>query len=69
MHDADLCVVMNSMQQWHPDRWTRTPSLLGEAKRRFQQIQEAYAGMVLGIVVSYLEIFGFGLIFPFVILM
>ncbi|XP_057419664.1 uncharacterized protein LOC130713860 [Lotus japonicus] len=29
--------------QWHPDRWTRTPSLLGEAKRKFQQIQEAYA--------------------------
>ncbi|GLT94462.1 hypothetical protein SLE2022_122010 [Rubroshorea leprosula] len=29
--------------QWHPDRWTRTPSLLGEAKRRFQQIQEAYS--------------------------
>lgn len=29
--------------QWHPDRWTRTPSLLGEAKQRFQQIQEAYS--------------------------
>lgn len=29
--------------QWHPDRLTRTPSLLGEAKRKFQQIQEAYA--------------------------
>ncbi|XP_022776382.1 dnaJ homolog subfamily B member 7-like isoform X2 [Durio zibethinus] len=29
--------------QWHPDRWTRTPSLLGEAKRKFQQIQEAYS--------------------------
>ncbi|KAI6686090.1 hypothetical protein NL676_032003 [Syzygium grande] len=28
--------------QWHPDRWTRNPSLSGEAKRRFQQIQEAY---------------------------
>ncbi|XP_010044173.2 dnaJ homolog subfamily B member 3 [Eucalyptus grandis] len=28
--------------QWHPDRWTRNPSLLGEAKRKFQQIQEAY---------------------------
>jgi len=31
--------------QWHPDRWTKTPSLLGEAKHRFQQIQEAYSGM------------------------
>lgn len=29
--------------QWHPDRWTRNPCLLGEAKRRFQQIQEAYS--------------------------
>ncbi|XVE74711.1 hypothetical protein DITRI_Ditri12bG0039400 [Diplodiscus trichospermus] len=29
--------------QWHPDRWTRTPSLLGEAKCKFQQIQEAYS--------------------------
>jgi hypothetical protein len=32
------------MQQWHPDRWTRTPSLLSEAKRKFQNIQEAYSG-------------------------
>ncbi|KAK7362579.1 hypothetical protein VNO77_04696 [Canavalia gladiata] len=30
-------------KQWHPDRCTRTPSLLGEAKRKFQQIQEAYS--------------------------
>ncbi|KAF3793823.1 DnaJ-like protein subfamily B member 6 [Nymphaea thermarum] len=29
--------------QWHPDRWTRDPSVAGEAKRQFQQIQEAYA--------------------------
>ncbi|PON78752.1 Terminal organelle assembly protein [Parasponia andersonii] len=29
--------------QWHPDRWTRCPSLLCEAKRKFQQIQEAYS--------------------------
>lgn len=34
------------LQQWHPDKWTRTPSLLGEAKRKFQQIQEAYSGKV-----------------------
>ena len=32
------------MQQWHPDKWTSTPSVLGEAKRKFQQIQEAYSG-------------------------
>nr|GMD21911.1 DnaJ homolog subfamily B member 8-like isoform X2 [Ipomoea batatas] len=29
--------------QWHPDKWAKNPSLLGEAKRRFQQIQEAYS--------------------------
>ncbi|GMJ13321.1 hypothetical protein HRI_005001300 [Hibiscus trionum] len=29
--------------QWHPDKWTRTPSVLSEAKRKFQQIQEAYS--------------------------
>lgn len=29
--------------QWHPDKWARTPSLLGEAKRKFQRIQEAYS--------------------------
>ncbi|KAL4279842.1 hypothetical protein GQ457_03G009950 [Hibiscus cannabinus] len=29
--------------QWHPDKWTRTPSVLSEAKHRFQQIQEAYS--------------------------
>ncbi|CAA7022456.1 unnamed protein product [Microthlaspi erraticum] len=28
---------------WHPDRWTKDPSCSGEAKRRFQQIQEAYS--------------------------
>ncbi|KAL0877822.1 hypothetical protein Bca101_027528 [Brassica carinata] len=29
--------------KWHPDRWTRDPFMSGEAKRRFQQIQEAYS--------------------------
>ncbi|KAK6122359.1 hypothetical protein DH2020_043869 [Rehmannia glutinosa] len=29
--------------QWHPDKWTRNPSLLGEANQKFQQIQEAYS--------------------------
>ena len=43
---AFVCVVF-LVQQWHPDRWTRTPSLLGEAKRKFQQIQEAYSGNFL----------------------
>lgn len=29
--------------KWHPDKWTRSPSILGEAKLKFQQIQEAYS--------------------------
>ncbi|CAL1390805.1 unnamed protein product [Linum trigynum] len=30
--------------RWHPDKWAATSSaLLGESKRRFQQIQEAYS--------------------------
>ncbi|CAF1908165.1 unnamed protein product [Brassica oleracea var. botrytis] len=29
--------------KWHPDRWTKDPLRSGEAKRRFQQIQEAYS--------------------------
>ncbi|CAA0832981.1 Chaperone DnaJ-domain superfamily protein [Striga hermonthica] len=30
--------------QWHPDKWaSRNPSVLGEAKQKFQQIQEAYS--------------------------
>ncbi|EFH65071.1 DNAJ heat shock N-terminal domain-containing protein [Arabidopsis lyrata subsp. lyrata] len=29
--------------RWHPDRWTKDPFRSGEAKGRFQQIQEAYS--------------------------
>ncbi|XP_022155385.1 chaperone protein dnaJ 6-like isoform X2 [Momordica charantia] len=29
--------------KWHPDKCARNPSLLGTAKRKFQQIQEAYS--------------------------
>lgn len=29
--------------KWHPDRWSRNASLVGEAKRTFQKIQEAYS--------------------------
>ncbi|CAH8337434.1 unnamed protein product [Eruca vesicaria subsp. sativa] len=29
--------------KWHPDRWTKDPLRSGDAKRRFQQIQEAYS--------------------------
>lgn len=32
------------VQRWHPDKWTKNPQVAGEAKRRFQQIQEAYSG-------------------------
>ena len=33
------------MKKWHPDRWMKDPKFAGEAKRRFQQIQEAYSGI------------------------
>ncbi|TXG63356.1 hypothetical protein EZV62_010350 [Acer yangbiense] len=29
--------------KWHPDRCMKDPVVAGEAKRRFQQIQEAYS--------------------------
>ncbi|XWS31767.1 hypothetical protein CRYUN_Cryun23aG0104400 [Craigia yunnanensis] len=29
--------------KWHPDRWMRNPKVVGESKKRFQQIQEAYS--------------------------
>nr|GMD09387.1 DnaJ homolog subfamily B member 8-like [Ipomoea batatas] len=29
--------------KWHPDRWAKNPTVAGEAKRRFQKIQEAYS--------------------------
>lgn len=29
--------------RWHPDKWAGNPATAGEAKRRFQQIQEAYS--------------------------
>lgn len=36
------------VKKWHPDRWgTKNPKGSGEAKRRFQQIQEAYSGNLI----------------------
>lgn len=35
------------LQKWHPDRWARNQAVAAEAKRRFQQIQEAYSGIVV----------------------
>ncbi|XP_021862617.1 uncharacterized protein [Spinacia oleracea] len=29
--------------QWHPDKWANDPAMLGEAKQKFQKIQEAYS--------------------------
>lgn len=58
------------LQQWHPDRWTRTPSLLGEANHKFQQIQEAYSGIVflcmdvLSRLVVFVSTFSFCVIEP-----
>lgn len=33
-----------SLKKWHPDKFVKNPSVAGEAKLRFQQIQEAYSG-------------------------
>ncbi|KAI9099022.1 hypothetical protein K1719_024789 [Acacia pycnantha] len=33
----------NLALKWHPDRWAGNIAVIGEAKRRFQQIQEAYS--------------------------
>lgn len=41
--NLDLCSFF-VVKKWHPDKWTKNPSLLGEAKSKFQQIQEAYSG-------------------------
>jgi hypothetical protein len=51
-------VIVVFVQQWHPDRWARTPSLLGEAKRKFQQIQEAYSGNFLCHMYTYITLIG-----------
>lgn len=32
------------LKKWHPDRWVKDQKIAGEAKRQFQQIQEAYSG-------------------------
>ena len=36
--------LVGFVKKWHPDRWAKNQALAGEAKRRFQQIQEAYSG-------------------------
>ncbi|KAK9293265.1 hypothetical protein L1049_021257 [Liquidambar formosana] len=45
--DASLSDIRSAYRKlalkWHPDRSMRNPSVAGEAKRRFQQIQEAYS--------------------------
>jgi hypothetical protein len=40
---SDLLPAVGA-QKWHPDRWASDPGAAGEAKRRFQRIQEAYSG-------------------------
>jgi hypothetical protein len=37
-------VLRPCVQKWHPDRWASDPGATGEAKQRFQRIQEAYSG-------------------------
>ncbi|KAK4751120.1 hypothetical protein SAY87_004602 [Trapa incisa] len=41
---ADIKAAYRKLaMKWHPDKWTNNPQVAGEAKRRFQQIQEAYS--------------------------
>ena len=40
-----LIYLYVNLKKWHPDRWMKDPKFAGEAKRRFQQIQEAYSGI------------------------
>lgn len=35
------------MKRWHPDRWARNQAVAAEANWRFQQIQEAYSGIIV----------------------
>nr|XP_023913188.1 uncharacterized protein LOC112024783 [Quercus suber] len=37
------CAYRKLAMKWHPDRWMKDQKIAGEAKRRFQQIQEAYS--------------------------
>ncbi|KAK9136755.1 hypothetical protein Sjap_007349 [Stephania japonica] len=45
--DASFSDIRNAYRKlalkWHPDRWTKNPTVTVEAKRRFQQVQEAYS--------------------------
>ncbi|XP_052194142.1 uncharacterized protein LOC127802395 [Diospyros lotus] len=45
--DASFCDIRSAYRKlamkWHPDRWTKNPAVAGEAKSRFQKIQEAYS--------------------------
>ncbi|KAH1259255.1 DnaJ subfamily B member 6 [Glycine max] len=38
-----MFVLRPAEKRWHPDKWALNPATAGEAKRRFQQIQEAYS--------------------------
>ena len=48
-----------TVKKWHPDRWAQSPAVAGEAKRRFQQIQEAYSGTILSPLPSRRQVFFF----------
>ncbi|OWM62911.1 dnaJ homolog subfamily B member 6 [Punica granatum] len=45
--DASFSDIKTSYRKlamkWHPDKLAKNPQVAGEAKRRFQQIQEAYS--------------------------
>ncbi|PHT86051.1 hypothetical protein T459_08157, partial [Capsicum annuum] len=43
--DSEIrCAYRKLALKWHPDRWMKKdPCIRGEAKHRFQQVQEAYS--------------------------
>lgn len=50
--DFDFIIVFfRVLKKCHPDR-ARNQAVAGEAKRRFQQIQEAYSGNIITITTS-----------------
>ncbi|KAH0738782.1 hypothetical protein KY290_037487 [Solanum tuberosum] len=43
-HSEIRCAYKKLALKWHPDRWMKKdPCIRGEAKHRFQQVQEAYS--------------------------
>jgi len=51
-----MFVLRPAEKRWHPDKWALNPATAGEAKRRFQQIQEAYSGYLANCIITLISI-------------